>query len=65
MWTIWIFWLFVLVGGAVMGGAAARRLASHGLDAVVAMNALVYLGTAVFAVPRVCRLVRRRQPSSH
>lgn len=65
MWTIWIFWLFVLVGGTVMGGAAAHRLATEGLDAVVATNALVYLGTAVFAVPRVWRLVRGRQPRSH
>lgn len=65
MWTIWIFWLFVLVGGGGMGGAAAHRLATHGLDAVVAMNAVVYLGTAIFAVPRVWRLVRDRQPHSH
>jgi DMSO reductase anchor subunit len=65
MWTVWIFWLFVLVGGAVMGGAAAHRLATQGLDAVVAMNALVYLGTAALAVPRIWRLLRGRQSASH
>jgi hypothetical protein len=63
---MWLFWLFVLLGGLGMGGQALRLLASSGFDLGVALNAVLWLACGVAAVPRVWRLVSRpRVPSSH
>lgn len=57
MFLVWLFWLFVLLGGGYMTLEALRALAARGFDLGVAANALVWLGCAIAAVPRVWRLV--------
>lgn len=66
MFIVWTFWLFVLLGGGYMAVEALRTLAARGFDVGVAANALVWLGCAIAAVPRVWRLVTGRSaPVSH
>jgi hypothetical protein len=65
MFMVWFFWLFVLLGGLFMGLASLRQLIGSGVSLVLALNALVYLGCAVAAVPRLWRLLRQPPAGGH
>ena len=58
MFLVWLLWIVVVVGGFFMGGASVLSLLRRGFDVAVAGNALVYLGTAAYGVPRLLKLVR-------
>ena len=62
MFTAWLFWLFVLAGGAYMGVEAVRALGARGFDTGVAANAIVWMGCAAAAVPRVWKLATGPKP---
>jgi hypothetical protein len=64
MFIVWFFWLFVLLGGLVMGLMSLRQLLAAGFSTVLLLNALVYLGCAVAAIPRVWRLLRQPPAAS-
>ncbi len=55
----YLLWGFVVGCGLFMGGASAIQLGRNGFDLLVAANALVYLGCAVYGFPRLVRLVRK------
>jgi len=55
----YLLWGFVAGCGLFMGGASAIQLARSGFDLVVAANAVVYLGCAVYGFPRLVRLIRK------
>ena len=57
LFMVWLLWIFVVGGGAFMGGASVISLVNRGFDLVVAANALLYLGTAAYGAPRLLRLV--------
>jgi hypothetical protein len=57
MYMAWLLWSFVVFGGAFMGLASLRSLL-QGFDLAVALNVLVYLGTAAYGLPRLLRLAR-------
>ena len=59
MFMAYLLWGFVVGCGLFMGGASAIQLARNGFDFLVAANALVYLGCAVYGFPRLVRLVRK------
>jgi hypothetical protein len=66
MFMMWLFWGFVLVGGFYMGGQAARVAITQGADLGTVLNAVVWLGCGVTAIPRVWKLVSRpAPPASH
>ena len=46
----YLLWGFVVGCGLFMGGASAIQLARNGFDSLVAANALVYLGCAVYGL---------------
>ena len=56
----YLLWGFVVAAGLFMGGASAIILASKGFDLLLAGNAAVYLGCAIYGLPRLARLVRKR-----
>ena len=58
MFMAYLLWGFVVACGLFMGGASAIVLASRGFDLLVAGNAVVYLGCAIYGLPRLVRLVR-------
>lgn len=64
MFIVWLFWLFVLAGGFYMGIEAVRSLAAQGFDLGVALNAIVWLGCGVTAVPRVWKLMTGPKPTA-
>ena len=55
----YLLWGFVVASGLFMGGASSVMLVRNGFDLLVAGNALVYLGCAVYGFPRLIRLVRK------
>ena len=59
MFMAYLLWGFVVGCGLFMGGASALILVNRGFDLLVAANALVYLGCAVYGFPRLVRLVRK------
>jgi hypothetical protein len=58
MFLVWLLWIVVVAGGFFMGGASVLSLLRRGFDIVVAGNALVYLGTAIYGLPRLLKLLR-------
>ena len=50
MFMAYLLWGFVVGCGLFMGGASAIQLARNGFDFLVAANALVYLGCAVYGL---------------
>jgi hypothetical protein len=65
MFMVWFFWVFVLAGGLFMGLASLRQVIAAGFDLALGLNALVYLGCAAAAVPRVWRLLRQPAAKGH
>lgn len=61
MWMIWLLWLTVVFGGLFMGLGAARTLLVGGYDLALALNAVCYLGCAVYGMPRLYRLLVSRK----
>lgn len=59
MFMAYLLWGFVVASGLFMGGASSVMLVRNGFDLLVAGNALVYLGCAVYGFPRLIRLVRK------
>jgi hypothetical protein len=59
MFMAYLLWGFVVASGLFMGGASTIVLFRDGLDLVVFANAVVYLGCAVYGLPRFIRLVRK------
>jgi hypothetical protein len=59
MFMAYLLWGFVVAGGLFMGGASSAMLIRGGFDPLIAANAVVYLGCAVYAFPRLVRLVRK------
>ena len=60
MWTVWLLWIVVVFGGLFMGLGSARALFVGGFDLALALNAVAYLGCAVYAMPKLYALVFRK-----
>jgi uncharacterized membrane protein YfbV (UPF0208 family) len=66
MFIVWLFWLFVLAGGLYMGGQALRALVTAGFDLGIALNALVWLGCGLAALPRIWKIATSpKAPAAH
>ena len=62
MFMAYLLWGFVVSGGLLMGLASLRGLVVRGFDLAVALNAVVYLGTAAYAAPKLSKLLRGPAP---
>ncbi len=62
MWMVWLLWLVVVFGGLFMGVGYARALLDSGFEVWLALNAIVYLGCAVYGAPKLYALVFKRSP---
>ncbi len=60
MFMAYLLWGFVVASGLFMGGASVAVLASKGFDFLVAGNAVVYLGCAIYGLPRLAKLARKQ-----
>jgi hypothetical protein len=60
MFMAYLLWGFVVASGLFMGGASSIMLARNGFDLLVFGNAVVYLGCALYGLPRLAKLVRKQ-----
>jgi len=60
MFMAYLLWGFVIASGLFMGGASVTMLAAKGFDLLVAGNAVVYLGCAIYGLPRLAKLARKQ-----
>jgi len=61
MWMVWLLWLIVVFGGLFMGLGAARALLTGGFDLALALNAVAWLGCALYGLPRLYGLIFKRR----
>jgi hypothetical protein len=64
MFAAYLFWIFAVVGGLFMGGAALLSIVQRGFDTLVAANLLLYAGIGLYAVPRLIRMHRKLKGAS-
>ncbi|HNQ14186.1 MAG TPA: hypothetical protein PKM58_01395 [Pyrinomonadaceae bacterium] len=59
MFLFWLLWITIVVGGFYLGGGYALSFYRGENGAAAALNAVVYIGFAVYGLPRLVRLFRR------
>jgi len=59
MLMVYLLWTVFAFGGAFMGINAIRAM-SQGFEWSLLLNAIVYLGFALYSVPKLFKLVFRR-----
>ena len=60
MLMVYVLWVTFVFGGAYMGFNAVRVLSQQGFELAVFLNAVVYLGIALYGVPKLYKFVFRR-----
>ncbi len=59
MLLMYVLWIVFVFGGAFMGVAAILAMRQQGATAGLIANAIVYLGFALYGVPKLLKLVVR------
>ncbi len=57
MFMLYLLWVTVVGGGLFMGLGAAWTMFEHGFDVALTLNAVLYLGCALYGLPRLVKLV--------
>lgn len=60
MFVVYLLWVTFVLGGAFMGVSAVRALSERGLEIGVLLSAIVYLGIALYGLPKLYRFVFKR-----
>ena len=60
MFMVYLLWIIIVFGGLFMGIGAAWTMVERGFDAALLLNALLYLGCALYGLPRLVKLVLGR-----
>lgn len=58
MGLVYLLWIVVVFGGLYMGGGAVWAQTEAGFDPVLSLSALLYLGTALYGLPRLLALLK-------
>ncbi len=61
MHLLYIMWVVFVFGGAFMGIAAIQVMVQEGFAWSLLLNALAYLGFALYGVPKLFKLVFGRR----
>ncbi|MEM7356277.1 MAG: hypothetical protein AAF657_36010 [Acidobacteriota bacterium] len=54
---VYLLWITVVCGGLFMSGGALRTMLAQGFDLALALNAVLYLGCALYGLPRLVKLL--------
>lgn len=60
MFVVYLLWVTFVAGGLFMGVSAILHMQSHGFDIPVLLNALCYLGIALYGLPKLYKFVFKR-----
>lgn len=57
MFMLYLLWITIVFGGLFMGLGAAWTILEQGFDVALALNVVLYLGCALYGLPRLVKLV--------
>jgi hypothetical protein len=57
MFLLYLLWIVVVVGGGWMGWQAVRIALHEGPEPLLILNALLYLGCALYGLPKLVKLL--------
>lgn len=60
MHLLYLMWITFVFGGGFMGISAILTMNQQGFSVSLLLNAVVYLGFALYGVPKLFKLVFRR-----
>jgi hypothetical protein len=60
MFLVYLLWVTIVFGGFFMGLGAVRVLIQDGFNSGLALMALLYLGFALYGLPKLTKLVFKR-----
>ncbi len=64
MFMLYLLWVTIVGGGLFMAGGAAWTMLDRGFDVALAVNLVLYLGCALYGLPRLVKLLLLRWPPS-
>jgi hypothetical protein len=56
MFLIWLLWLTIVIGGFYLGIGYGYEMYRSGVEISLLLNALIYCGCAIFALPKLLKL---------
>jgi hypothetical protein len=65
MLVMYLLWLVVVGGGLFLGGGAVWQMTQSGVSLSLLLNALFYLGSAAYGLPRALRLLTGAGSGGH
>ena len=60
MFLVYLLWITVVFGGLFMGLGFASAMLREGVDPALLVNTLLYLGCAVYGMPKLAKLVFKK-----
>jgi len=60
MFLLYLLWITFVAGGLFMGIVAVLFMQDHGFSIAVTLNALCYLGIALYGLPKLYKFVFKR-----
>ncbi len=57
MFMLYLLWIIIVFGCLYMGVGAAWTMVEGGFDLALALNAVLYLGCALYGLPKLVKLV--------
>lgn len=60
MFLFWLLWLIIVFGGFYLGGGYALGVYREGFEISTALNAFIYLGCAIYGLPKLVKLILRK-----
>ena len=60
MHLLYLMWIVFVFGGGFMGLSALQAMSQEGFSIALLLNAIVYLGFALYGVPKLFKLVFKR-----
>ena len=60
MFLVYLLWITFVAGGLFMGVVAILYMQDQGFSVLVALNALCYLGIALYGLPKLFKFVFKR-----
>ena len=60
MFVVYLLWVTFVLGGAFMGVTAILHLDEQGFDLGVLLNAVAYIGIALYGLPKLAKFVFKR-----
>ena len=60
MFLIWLLWLTIVIGGFYLGIGYGLQMYRNGFEISLLLNTLIYCGCALFALPKLLKLVIKK-----